>query len=237
MGGQEQKKALLAGSVFLVCGALVLGMLQDEELAPAVSASSSSSEKRSSVSAPNQVLTQVRVMAKADAAIANAERILATAEEPDPVDKPDLPTVEYYNNDNPWLVAVEGDPSVPKIPLHSSVSDFSVVKLNHRPTGFPAPGETMRLPMFDGRSITANVKTVKTMSNGDRIWTGHLDGFGNDFSVVMTYGENLTFATINTPDGNYSLEAKDGVGWLYKNPSVLDLAGPDSRDFLVPDIH
>jgi hypothetical protein len=54
---------------------------------------------------------------------------------------------------------------------------------------------------------------------------------------VMTYGENLTFATINTPDGNYSLEAKDGVGWLYKNPSVLDLAGPDSRDFLVPDIH
>ena len=48
----------------------------------------------------------------------------------------------------------------------------------------------------------------------------------------MTYGERSIFATITTPDGSYTMESLDGLGWLYKNPAEVELFNTDSKDFV-----
>jgi hypothetical protein len=186
-----------------------------------------------------QALADTQLVAEVDTAIADAEFLLANEAEaslPTAAVATDLGAADdLMGSDSPWQVAQADSTSVPSIPLDSAIKSYAVIKLDRRPTNFPSAGAKVTLPMFDGHAITANVESIKTMVNGDRVWTGHIDGMGDDFSVVMTYGEKLTFATINTPDGNYSLEAKDGLGWLYKNPSIVDLFGPDSVDSLVPE--
>ncbi len=174
----------------------------------------------------NQQLEPVAI-AQANAALQVAQQQLAVADKPMPEEKPPLP--------NPtWQFASAENTPKPSLPLAEQIKVYSVVKIDHRPAQFPLEGEKLSLPMFNGRTLTANVETVTTLHNGDRVWTGHLDGYGEDFPVVMTYGDKLTFATIHTPEGSYALEAKEGVGWLYKNPSVAELSEPGYVDALEP---
>ena len=53
--------------------------------------------------------------------------------------------------------------------------------------------------------------------NGDRSWSGHLEGFGTRFPVVYTQGDSATFGTIATPIGLYSLEALGEDAVLYRD--------------------
>lgn len=137
----------------------------------------------------------------------------------------------------PWtLHAVDSD-LAPSIKLNPKVKVYSPVTLEPHPDRLPAAGDQIILPMFDGKSVKVNVESAESNSNGDYIWSGHLDGHNNDYPVVMTYGENTTFATITTPEGSYSLEAVKGTGWLYKNPAEAELSAQGKNDFLIPEIH
>jgi hypothetical protein len=78
----------------------------------------------------------------------------------------------------------------------------------------------------------ADVQSTTTNPNGDYTWSGHLQGHGTDYPVVMTYGEHSIFATITTPEGSYTMESIDGLGWLYKNPAEVELSNPGAKDFL-----
>jgi len=122
--------------------------------------------------------------------------------------------------------------SVPAIPLNERISAYAVVELEQHPTNFPAAGQQILLPMLNGQKIIANIESVNTNPNGDYSWSGHVDGYGTDYPVVMTYGEHSIFATITTPEGSYSMESLDGVGWLYKNPAEVELSTPGTKDYL-----
>ncbi|RYY02575.1 MAG: hypothetical protein EOO53_13430 [Gammaproteobacteria bacterium] len=122
--------------------------------------------------------------------------------------------------------------SVPAIPLNERISAYAVVELDQHPANLPAAGQQILLPMLNGQKIIANVESVNTNPNGDYSWSGHVDGYGTDYPVVMTYGEHSIFATITTPDGSYSMESLDGVGWLYKNPAEVELSTPGTKDYL-----
>jgi len=122
--------------------------------------------------------------------------------------------------------------SVPDIPLNERISAYAVVELDQHPANLPAAGQQILLPMLNGQKIIANVESVNSNPNGDYSWSGHVDGYGTDYPVVMTYGEQSIFATITTPDGSYSMESLDGVGWLYKNPAEVELSTPGTKDYL-----
>lgn len=127
--------------------------------------------------------------------------------------------------------------AIPSIPLSEKIADYGIVELQQKPASFPAVGEQVLLPMLHGKNVVAIVESAVNLANGDYSWSGHLHGHGSDYPVVMTYGERSVFATITTPDGSYTMESTDGVGWLYKNPAEIELSNPDAKDFLEIDGH
>lgn len=135
------------------------------------------------------------------------------------------------SDQSPWQLAqVESGQS---LPLPEGISIYEPVTLDSQ-APLPLPGEQLTLPLPDGDSIQVTVAKSTRLENGDYSWSGHLDG--NDYPVVMTYGAGLAFATITTPKGSYSLEARDGNGWVYKNPAEVELTQPGRNDYLeVPE--
>lgn len=123
----------------------------------------------------------------------------------------------------------------PSIPLNERISDFAIVELPQTLAAFPVVGEYISLPMLYGKTLVAKVESATKLPNGDYTWSGHLEGYGTDYPVVMTYGEQSIFATITTPDGSYTMESINGLGWLYKNPAEIELSHPGAKDYLEID--
>lgn len=130
-----------------------------------------------------------------------------------------------------WIVGDVKMPA-PTIPLSEKVSQYQVVSVE-TPEVYPTVGQRLSLPMFNGKSVTVNVQSVANLQNGDYSWSGHVEGFDDDYPVVMTYGAHSVFATITTPEGSYTMESVDGAtGWLYKNPSEFELMTPGAKDYI-----
>lgn len=134
----------------------------------------------------------------------------------------------------PWRLA-DVKAGQPAITLSDRIVDFTVVELPQPLTVVPSVGEQVSLPILGG-IVQAKVESARYLQNGDYSWSGHLYGYGSDYPVVMTYGERSVFATITTPQGSYSMESMDGLGWLYKNPAEIELSAHGSSDFLEVDI-
>lgn len=150
---------------------------------------------------------------------------------PEKVDEPKKSNDEALAVEAPWQMAdVKAD--APSIPLGEEIAVYAIVELPQKSVHFPAVGEQVSLPMLRGKAVTAKVKSTLTLANGDYSWSGHLEGYGTDYPVVMTYGERAIFATITTPEGSYSMESMDGVGWLYKNPAEVELSAVGANDYL-----
>jgi hypothetical protein len=137
-----------------------------------------------------------------------------------------------------WQIGRDDSGRDPSLPLADGVVLYTPVSLPSALNIPPLAGTTINLPLLDGEMLAANVESVTTHENGDVSWSGHLDGFGDSYPVVMTYGEHLVVATITTPAGSYTLESVDGLGWLYKNPSEFELSAAGAHDFLeVPNAY
>lgn len=141
-----------------------------------------------------------------------------------------LPTLEAAMQPSWQMGSVKS--STPKIPLSEKISNYAIVEMEQHPARFPAVGEQIQLPMLNGQQLVADVQSITTNPNGDFTWSGHLQGYGTDYPVIMTYGERSIFATITTPEGSYTMESLDGLGWLYKNPAEIELSNPGAKDFL-----
>jgi hypothetical protein len=176
------------------------------------------------------------LMSSADKAIAVATAAVAKA--------PETPSVAAgtdkiaVDTKDAWQPAAKDAPQ-PTIPLSERISVYRPVQLNPHPTDMPVVGEQVTLPLFNGKKYVAEVQNTAVSANGDYSWRGHLTGLGegqqDSYPVVMTYGEHSIFATITTPEGAYTLESVDGLGWLYKNPSFPELSAPGTNDFLDVD--
>lgn len=120
----------------------------------------------------------------------------------------------------------------PTIRLSEKITEYAIVQLDQNTSQHPDVGQQIQLPMLNGASVVANVEAANLNPNGDYTWSGHLQGYGTDYPVVMTYGEHSIFATITTPQGSYTMESIDGLGWLYKNPAEIELSNPGTKDFI-----
>ena len=136
-----------------------------------------------------------------------------------------------------WRMA-DSSAATPVMPLPDAVSIYEPVAVDMETLVYPEPGQQTSVTLPGGERLQVNVKLGTTNPNGDYTWRGHLDGHGDEYPVVMTYGSNSVFATVTTPAGSYTLESVNGSGWIYKNPSEFELSDPGVNDFLeIPHDH
>jgi len=136
-----------------------------------------------------------------------------------------------------WRMA-DASSTTSDIPLPDAVSIYEPVAVDMETLVYPEPGQQTSVTLPGGERLQVDVKTSTTNPNGDYTWRGHVDGYGDEYPVVMTYGGNSVFATVTTPNGSYTLESVNGSGWIYKNPSEFELSNPSANDFLeIPHDH
>lgn len=121
--------------------------------------------------------------------------------------------------------------ALPVFPLPEGIAVYEPVTLDMEHP-YPLPGDKIALPLPETESAHLTVATHHISPNGDYSWRGHLDGHGDDYPVVVTYGHRSIFATITTPQGSYTLESINGRGWIYKNPAPAELSKPGTEDFM-----
>lgn len=122
----------------------------------------------------------------------------------------------------------------PSIPLSDKITDYQLIEVETNPAAYPLIGQQITLPLLNGNKVSAKVETIQVHPNGDYSVRGHVNGYGDDYPITMTYGEQHVFATITTPEGSYSMESLNGLGWLYKNPAEPELTTPGNNDFVEP---
>lgn len=135
-----------------------------------------------------------------------------------------------------WQVDNHRAPT-PSIPLNEKITDYAIVEIDQIPAAYPQVGEEVVLPMLDGEKVVVAVESSVINPNGDYTWRGHLQGHGDSYPVVMTYGATSVMATITTPAGSYNMTTVKGLGWLYKNPAEVQLVDSLQNDFLEPPIN
>lgn len=177
------------------------------------------------------------VLAKAQSELARAQQAL---------DRPAVesaPEVEAVGNGeslpapDAWRIA-DASADNPSMPLPGGVVVYEPVSVDMENPAYPEAGQQTSVTLPGGEQFTVNVKSNTVNPNGDYSWRGHLDGHGDEYPVVMTYGGNSVFATVTTPKGSYTLESVNGSGWIYKNPSEFELSHPGANDFLeIPHEH
>ncbi len=165
------------------------------------------------------------LVASADTAIAAADSALAVAGEV-------KETIASNSKEDELWAAASTETPVPSIRLSEKITAYEAIQVNPHPDSYPTTGDQVVLPMLGGQKITVNVESMTTHPNGDYSWSGHVQGYGDDYPVAMTYGERATFATITTPQGAYSMESVNGSGWVYKNPAIVELSAPGTKDFI-----
>jgi len=87
------------------------------------------------------------------------------------------------------------------------------------------------------QSYAMNVEQIRKHRNGDRTVSGHLRDTDLPYSVIITSGVQASFATINTPDGSYVMEAEGDSGWIVSIANLDYLIDTNLDGYIIPDIN
>lgn len=88
-----------------------------------------------------------------------------------------------------------------------------------------------------GQAYSMDVEQIRRYTNGDRTVKGHLKDTDLPYSVIITTGRNDSYATINTPDGAYVMEATGNEGWIMSIANLDYLIDTNLDDFQIPAIN
>ena len=113
--------------------------------------------------------------------------------------------------------AVDGQAPTLAGMVNGLVRDAQHVRLDLETIRAIDVGSLVSIELPGGEHYQALVQEVLVHENGDRSWSGHIEGFGTRFPVVYTQGDSATFGTIATPSGLYSLEALGEDAVLYRD--------------------
>lgn len=98
------------------------------------------------------------------------------------------------------------------------------------------PGDTLDIEISDtGQRYTAIIERVQQHDYHSISWYGRIEGSdGQSYSVNFTQGENLTLGGLDTPDGNYQLQAHGDSGWIASSGALFKIPEDGSTDAIYP---
>ncbi|MDO8342684.1 MAG: hypothetical protein Q7T48_05770 [Cellvibrio sp.] len=78
------------------------------------------------------------------------------------------------------------------------------------------PGDRIRIPIQAlGREYEVTIDKVEKHDYNSISWNGHIEGGdGQNYNASFTRGANLTVGGMDTPDGQYQLQATGDKGWI-----------------------
>jgi hypothetical protein len=177
------------------------------------------------------------LLANANSELERAQRTLQSATAKEPEHESARANESTAMMPDAWRMA-DASSATPSMPLPDAVSIYEPVSVDMDSFVYPDVGQQTSVALPGGERLQVNVKASSANPNGDYTWRGHLDGYGDEYPVVMTYGSSSVFATVTTPNGSYTLESVNGSGWIYKNPSEFELTHPGKNDYLeIPHDH
>ena len=108
------------------------------------------------------------------------------------------------------------------------------IQFNRKLAKLSAGGEA-RLSLPFGGSYVLNFDNRFDHPSGNVTWVGSLQGYGDDYRAVITFGEGGASGTIHTPDGDFLVETDADGEWLV-DPKAAGLTpeGPGIDDALIP---
>jgi cytoskeletal protein RodZ len=216
----KQKMLTIALMVVVACVCMLLVQVPQSERGAHLWTSESIPVAQAAKSIPATAVQQP-LLAQASLAVAKKSQVPQTSQT-------EMPSGALQTS---WQMG-DVKSETPAIRLSEKISEYAIVQLDQNAAEHPSVGQQIQLPMLNGASVVAKVEAANTNPNGDYTWSGHVQGYGTDYPVVMTYGEHSIFATITTPQGSYTMESIDGLGWLYKNPAEIELSNPGAKDFM-----
>ena len=92
---------------------------------------------------------------------------------------------------------------------------------------------TIAIPQED-KTYTVNISDVSVSQAGNRSLAGFIEGQAI-YRFLITVGSKQTFATLNTPGGQYQMEARDGIGRLIPTAAIKAKLDYTKPDFLIPE--
>ena len=119
-------------------------------------------------------------------------------------------------------IMVEADMEEVKkdFPTKKGISPLIAIDLQKGAISKLEVGDKISLPYMGAGEYEATITTKKTHKNGSVTVTGNLIDSGNEYSIVLTEGKNMSFGSVTTPDGTFEIETKDGKGYVYSTTSI-----------------
>ncbi|MFT6437094.1 MAG: hypothetical protein ACJAVI_005168 [Candidatus Azotimanducaceae bacterium] len=112
------------------------------------------------------------------------------------------------------------------------------LKFNHQQIKKLNVGDQVSLSIPQtGQAFDMQVQRVTKHQNGTRTLIAEITNTPVPYSVVVTEGSTTTFATVNTPEGTFSLDAAGDEAWLVAQLELDQLIDPNLLDYQIPDIH
>jgi hypothetical protein len=135
----------------------------------------------------------------------------------------------------------------PRIPTWQTVPESSVPTDFRRPTidnvaylevggmdGLVA-GDTLTIVIpQENKTYTVSISDASVSQSGNRSLAGFLEGQAI-YRFLITVGSKQTFATLNTPGGQYQMEARDGIGRLIPTAAIKAKLDYTKPDYVIPE--
>lgn len=130
---------------------------------------------------------------------------------------------------------IEGNGTGDALSLDKRITEKKSIQVDSEELENKQAGDKLSFDLPGGYQVEATINQVTHSQTGATVLSGHLNGHGDRYPVVVTSGTNSSFATITTPQGSYSMETVNGKGTVYKNIPVEQLNGPGGVDSINPE--
>lgn len=134
-----------------------------------------------------------------------------------------------------WLPADPANhPALPQ--LAADITDARLVTLNRALLLNLSRGESLEIvvPHLRDPVLNATIEQATILPSGAHSLRGQIIG-GRNHGLVITLGENSSFATIGTPQGLYNLVGDGNLAWVYPERELKARIDPAQADFVIPE--
>ena len=92
----------------------------------------------------------------------------------------------------------------------------------------------LHIPQED-LSYRGKIVKVDVTATGNRVLTGFFDAELRRYRFIFTVGESQTFGTIQTAEGRYQLETRNGAGRIISETAINENLDFSKPDYVIPE--